>query len=68
MTWNSSNGRITVPVAGKYIFLGKFYQWIDNAKITGSYCRLNGTAIAEYQTDFSALGGGGNTRPRCDNC
>ena len=61
MTWNSSNGRITVPVAGKYLFLGKFYQWIDNATNHWIIPRKNGTAIAEYQTDFANIGAGSNT-------
>ena len=61
MTWNSSNGRITVPITGKYLFLGKFYQWINNATSHWIIPHLNGTAISEYQTDFANIGAGGNT-------
>ena len=61
ITWNGSTGRITVPVAGKYIFLGKFYQWIDNATNQNVLTRLNGTTIAEYHSDYANLGNGSNT-------
>jgi len=61
MTWNSSTGRITVPVAGKYIFLGKFYQWIDNATNQNVITRKNGNPIAEYHSDYANLGNGSNT-------
>jgi acylphosphatase len=61
MTWNSSNGRITVPVAGKYLFVGKFYLWINNTATHNILTRKNGTSIAEYQTDFASLGAGSIT-------
>ena len=61
MTWDSGNGRITVPVDGMYLVAAKFYMWIDNATNHGIMVRKNGTTFQEYQTDFSAVGAGGRT-------
>ena len=61
MTWNSGNGRITVPVDGMYLVAAKFYLWIDNTTNHGVMARKNGTTFQEYQTDFSGVGAGGRT-------
>jgi hypothetical protein len=61
LTWSASNGRITIPVAGRYIFSAKFYIWINNVGTHALFPRVNGVRVQEYITDFSALGDGGNT-------
>ena len=61
MTWNGSNGRITVPVDGVYLVAAKFYLWIDNATSHSIMIRKNLTTFQEYQTDFAAVGAGGRT-------
>lgn len=61
MAFDSSNGRITVPVDGIYIFSAKFYFWINNVAEHGVMVRKNGSTIQEYFTDFAALGGGSIT-------
>ena len=61
MTWNSSNGRLTVPVDGMYLVAAKFYLWINNATNHGIMVRKNGTTFQEYQTDFYGIGAGGRT-------
>jgi len=61
MTWNSSTGRITVPVTGMYQIAAKFYLWINNATGHSVIIRKNGVAFQEYQTDFAAVGAGGRT-------
>ena len=61
ITWNNSNGRITVPIAGKYLFAAKFFQWMDNTTYHYIHVRKNGTVMQEYGTDFTHTGGGGRT-------
>ena len=61
MTWNSGNGRITVPVDGMYLVAAKFYLWTDNNTNHGVMIRKNSTTFQEYQTDFAATGAGGRT-------
>ena len=61
MTWNSSNGRITVPVTGMYQIAAKFYLWIDNATNHSIIIQKNGVSLQEYQTDFVGIGAGGRT-------
>lgn len=61
MTWNSSNGRITVPVDGIYLIAAKFYLWINNVSSHGVMVQKNGTTFQEYFTDFDGLGDGGRT-------
>jgi len=61
MAFDSSNGRITVPVDGVYIFSAKFYFWMDDASTQGVMVRKNGSTIQEYFTDLTPLGGGSIT-------
>ena len=61
MTWNSSNGRITVPIDGIYSIAAKFYLWLNNTASHGVMVQKNGTTFQEYQTDFANIGDGGRT-------
>ena len=61
MTWNSSNGRITVPVNGIYALTAKFYLWINNAAEHGVMAQKNGTTFQEYFTDLADVGNAGRT-------
>jgi len=61
MAFDSSNGRITVPVDGIYVFSAKFYFWLNNVEAHLVAVRKNGTVFQEYLTDFAALGGSSTT-------
>jgi len=61
MTWNSSNGRITVPIDGIYLIAAKFYFWIDNAAEHGVMAQKNGVTFQEYFTDLADVGNAGRT-------
>jgi len=61
MSYNSSNGRFTVPINGIYQISATFYLWMNTAEAHVIYFRKNGTTIQEYITDFTAVGAGGRT-------
>jgi hypothetical protein len=57
ITWNSSNGRITVPVDGLYLLTPTFYIWANNAASHSVIMRINGTAYQEYILEFVNFSG-----------
>jgi len=61
MAFNSSNGRITVPVNGIYAIAAKFYFWINNAAEHGVMIQKNSTTFQEYFTDLADVGNAGRT-------
>ena len=61
MAFNSSNGRITVPLNGIYQVAAKFYLWANNAAAQGVMIQKNSTTFQEYFTDFAAVGDGSRT-------
>ena len=63
ITWNSSNGRITVPVAGRYLVNVTIYFWCNNAAFHGGHIRINGTTKQEMGVEFDGVQGGRNDLP-----
>ena len=63
ISWNSSNGRITVPVAGRYLVNVTFYFWCDNVAFHGGHIRINGTTKQEMGVEFDGVEGGRNDLP-----
>ena len=63
ITWNSSNGRITVPVAGRYLVNVTIYFWCDNVAFHGGHIRINGTTKQEMGVEFDGVNGGHNDLP-----
>lgn len=61
ITFNSSNGRITVPKNGIYQIAAKFYLWANNTAAQGVMVQKNSTTLQEYFTDFAAVGDGSRT-------
>lgn len=61
ITWTASNGRITVPIAGKYLVTPTFYVWADTVDTHSVVLRINGTNFQEFVLEFANLRSG-NTR------
>ena len=61
MAFNSSNGRITVPLNGIYQIAAKFYLWMNNAAEQGVMIQKNSTTFQEYFTDLADVGNAGRT-------
>ena len=57
ITWDSSNGRITVPVDGLYLLTPTFYIWANNAASHSVLIRINGTTYHEYILEFVNFSG-----------
>ena len=63
ITWNSSNGRITVPIAGKYLINCTFYFWCNNVAFHGGHIRINGTTKQEMGVEFDGVQSSRNDLP-----
>ena len=61
ITFDSSTGRITVPIAGKYLVTPTFYIWADTVDTHTVVLRVNGTNFQEFILEFANLRSG-NTR------
>ena len=52
ITYNTSNGRLTVPIAGLYLVTPKFYFWMNDASNHWVQLRINGTNKFEFVFEF----------------
>ena len=61
MSYNSSNGRVTVPIAGRYLVCWNFYTYFDNTGELRIQLQVNGTGRMHFhketQSNQSAYGG-----------
>lgn len=58
ITWNSSNGRITVPIDGFYLVTPTFYMWMNDAASHNVNLRVNGTLYQHFICEFANLRSG----------
>tara|TARA_R100001443_G_scaffold116710_1_gene138155 strand:- start:382 stop:885 length:504 start_codon:yes stop_codon:yes gene_type:complete len=59
ITWDSSNGRITVPIAGMYLITGHFYVWTNASgqNTVDLYINTTRTRVYSHETDDITSGG-----------
>ena len=60
ITWDSSNGRITVPISGMYLITGHFYVWVDAASQNAVDLYINTTRTRVYSHETNSIRGARN--------